>query len=429
MKFKQFLESKNLSEEDYAKKSVEEMAQLQTEYSDQVAKEMNEKIDKASTKDELAKVQKDFNDYVEKMDGLQVKDTLAELTEKMAKIEEGGSGGSGVKKGSYVKFVEKNIEEKAADSKSYSAEMVIKVPELMTTANVTPNVADGYSPLFGNYVDGSVGHVPKADPFIMPLITVITQAGTENIYFSDRVNEEGDAEFIGEGDLKPLIDAEWTTTKKPIKEVALRWKFTKRLMMHAPSIVTDFRTHANELIENKIDDGLVNGDGLANNLEGIEGQAAAFIVPTQLANFYDQANIYDAINAMTTRVRLSNFKGAVTAVLNTVWKARMQGIKTTEGEYIVPPFVTKDGKEVAGTKVVFTNRFADTKIMVGDLKRFKAVIAENVMYDEGYENDDFSKNLVSRKLEAFMGTYIKLSDAGSIISDDIATVLTAIDKP
>ena len=53
--------------------------------------------------------------------------------------------------------------------------------------------------------------------------------------------------------------------------------------------------------------------------------------------------------------------------------------------------------------------------------------AENIEYDEDYENDDFSKNLVSRKLEAFLGSYKKDSDAGSIIYDDIATVLTAIE--
>jgi hypothetical protein len=56
-------------------------------------------------------------------------------------------------------------------------------------------------------------------------------------------------------------------------------------------------------------------------------------------------------------------------------------------------------------------------------------MAEDVTYDEGYENDDFSKNLVSKKLEAFMGTYIKAGDAGSIVYDAIADILTDIEVP
>jgi hypothetical protein len=385
---------------------------------------------KASTKEDVTTLKTELNALIDANKGVTEaqKAELADLQEQINVMKENQGSVDAKTKGSYTVFVEKNVEENKdiQNDRNYTANLTIKAPALMTTANVTPNVTDGFNPLFGNYIDSEIGSVPKPEPFILPLITVTNQPGTESIWYVDRVNEEGDAEFIGEGDLKPLVDAEWKSTKAPIKEVAERWKFSKRLMNHAPSIVSNFREHANELIENKIDDELVTGDNLGNNLNGIETIASAFIVPTQLANYYTDANIYDAINSMATRVRLSNFKGQLTCVLNTVWKAQMQGLKKTDGEYIVPPFVTQDGNTVGEVRVVFTNKFADTKIMVGDLKKFKAVFAENIQYDEGYENDDFSRNLVSRKLEAFLGTYIKDSDAGAIISDDVATVLTAI---
>ena len=104
----------------------------------------------------------------------------------------------------------------------------------------------------------------------------------------------------------------------------------------------------------------------------------------------------------------------------------MKGIKTTYGEYITPPFVSPDGKRVGSVQIVFSNKIADDSILIGELKRFNLVMAEGIEYDEGYENDDFSKNLVSRKLEAFMGTYIKASHAGSIIYANIASVLDDI---
>lgn len=405
---------------------------------EEIAQEVNTKIDgfkeqieNAATKAELEEATNGMLEFLNKnkdLDTAKLTAQLDEALEKIAVLEEKSEVSNKQKNGIYVDFVKSNIEknDNIESDRNYAASLTIKAPALMTTANVTPNVAGGFSPLFGNYIDAEIGHTPKADPFILPLVSVTNQPGTESIWYVDRVNEEGDAEFIGEGALKPLADAEWKTTKRPIKEVAVRWKFTKRLMNHAPSVVNDFREHANELVENKMDDGIVSGDDTGNNLGGIQTLGAAFIVPTALANYYVAANIYDAIMAVATRVRLNNFKGQLTCVLNTVWMAKMKGIKDSQERYIIPPFVAPDGTQVGETRIVFTNRVGDDTIMLGDLKKFKVVLAEDVEYDEGYENDDFSKNLVSRKLEAFLGTYIKDSDAGSIVVDDISTVLTAI---
>jgi len=361
------------------------------------------------------------------------KSTLkAELTDEVAKqLLDANKSGEVASETEVVKFFKENVSKFTETDKHYGATTTIKAPALMTTANVTPNVTNGFSPLFGNYIDTEIGSTPKPDLCILPLITVKNQPGTESIWHVSRVNQEGDAQFIAEGELKPLADAEWATTKEPVKEVAVRWKFTKRLMNHAPSVVVDFAEHANELMEQKMDDGALTGDGTGTNLEGITatGVASAFIVPTQLAAYYAEANIFDVILAVATQVRLANFKGQLTAVLNTVWEAKMKGIKNTQGNYIVPPFVSPDGTMVGTVKVVFSNKFPDTHILVGDLKKFNLVMAEDVTYDEGYENDDFSKNLVSKKLEAFMGTYIKAGDAGSIVYDDIAGILTDIELP
>ena len=351
---------------------------------------------------------------------------LEEATLRLAALSEKG-GEPTEQKGSLVTFVERDsLSENFKNKKQGMEQFAVKAAALMTTANVKPVTGGAFSALFGNYIDPLIHHAPKADNFILDLITVRPAAGTENIWYTDRINEEGDAEFIGEGDLKPLIDAEWQQQKADVKEVAERWKMSNRLIKHAPSVVSDFRIHADELIENKIDDGILVGDGQGNNLEGIATLAGAFVCPTELANYYERANIYDAIMAVSTAVKLGNFKGQITCVLNTVWEAKMKGIKNADGDYIIPAFVSPNGQAVGSVRVVFSNRMAADKILCGDLRKFTAVIAEDVMYYEGWENDDFSKNLSSRKLEAFMGTYIPQSYAGSIIFDDISTVLTDI---
>lgn len=362
---------------------------------------------------ELERIGLAYKAMLEKPNAIQeAKTALLELIEKKSKdAEEGKNTGY----------------EKTEVSAKHLIDGVIKAPALMTTANVVPNVTNGFNQLFGNYIDTQIHHVPKPENFILNLVDVTTQPGTENIWYVQRTNLEGDAAFIAEGALKPLADGEYVESKAGIKEVAIRWKMTNRVMMHAPAVVRDFRQHAEELVSQKIDDGVLLGDGTGNNLAGITTLASPFVVPAGLANYYSDANIWDAIMAMATYVRLNNFKGNITAVLNTVWMAQMSGIKDTDGRYIIAPFVTPDGKKVGEVNVVFSNKMPADSILVGDLSKFKVVISENVIFAEGWENDDFSKNLTSFKLEAFLGTYFPSNYAGAIIYDEIATVLTAIE--
>lgn len=330
----------------------------------------------------------------------------------------------------FVKEMLKNVEEFDTKDSNYRSNITIKASGYMGTATVQNSVAGGYSPLFGNYIDAEVGHTPKPELCILPLINLKTQPNTEVIYHTSRYNEEGDAEFLAEGGLKPIAKAKWITDQTNAKEVALRWKFTKRLMKHAPSVVFDFAEHAVELMELKMDDGALSGDGIGANMLGITNTAvsAAFIPPVQLANQVATPNIYDAIIAIASQIGLLNFKGNLTAVLNTVWEAKMKTLKNVNGDYIIPPFVTPGGDMVGSVTVKFSNRILDTHILVGDLRKFNVVVCDEIEYAEGYENDDFSKNLVSKKLEAFIASYIKRADIGSIVYDEIDVVLLAIKK-
>jgi hypothetical protein len=366
-------------------------------------------------------VSKEDIEAIEKRINEQILITEKQLLQLKA-LEEKGMG-TKIQKSDLIEFIER---EKDKNKTSGMESVVVKVAALMTTANILPNVSNGFNQLFGNYIDPTIYHAPKDTPFIMSLVDTQTAPGTENIWYVERVNEDGDAAFIAEGVLKPLIDGDYQERKAPVVEAAARWKMSRRLINHAPSVVADFKMHADELMALIMEDGVLNGTGLSNQPSGLVTLASPFVVPSALANFYEDANIWDVIIAVATYVRLNNHKGNLTCILNTVWEAKMKGYKNLDGDYIIPPFVTQDGKKVGAVTVQFENQMDEDAILLGDLKKFKVRVCENIQYFEGYENDDFSKNLESRKLEAFYGTYLPTSDAGAIIYDDIATILTAI---
>lgn len=373
-------------------------------------------------------------DLVSKSDYEALKENLSSISEEFEALKEKTTT-NGIRKGELSLFFEKNINkfDNNIDNipKDYSVKHTIKAAALMTTSNVLPVSGGQFNQLFTNYIDTEIGHTPKPDNFILKLVNVKPQPSTEKIYWVERINEEGDAEFVAEGALSPLVDGEYQQFSEDVFEVTNFWKFTMRLMLHAPSVESDFKEHAQELVEQKIDTKVLLGNNTTTSTEpdGITTLAGAFIAPTQLANIYVDANIFDAINACATRIRLNNFNGQITCVLNTVWEAKFKAIKDRQNRYIMPSFVTPDGRKVGSVNIEFQNKIPDTHMLIGDLKKFNVVMSEDIEYTEGFENDDFRKRQVSRQLNAMFGTYIKSTDAGAIIYNSIADVLTQIVAP
>lgn len=395
---------------------------------EQIAQSVNTKVDGIKTDIEAKADKQDVDSLKEKNESL--KEQLNNLSTEIIALKDAAASKDKKDKGQLVEYLESEERKKRVQNREAGMNTLeIKVPANMTTANVLPNVASGFNQLFNNYIDTTIYETPKREVFILDLVSVETQPGTEVIWYVERVNEDSTATFIGEGDVKQLIDADWQERRAEIREVASRWKMSDRMRLHTNQVVQNFRTHAEELFNIAIDTGVWSGDGAGNNLSGVITEASSFTAPSQLANFYVNANIWDVIHAVAVSIKLANFRGEIVVVLNTVWEARMKGIKGTDEHYVVPPFVTPDGGMVSGMRIIFNTGVANTHILCGILRNYKVIFSEQMMFAEGFENDDFSRNLMSFKLEAFLGSYLPQSLDGSIIYDAIATIITAIEAP
>jgi HK97 family phage major capsid protein len=417
-----------------AEKTIEQVAEDINGAVAGVKTELNDSIEKKADKETVETLTAE----VEKVATLEQKqaevDALVKtLQTEITAIREQSQQSEQKKKGELVLYLDQkdrkeNVAKPFGQKERVENTLMIK----MTTADVLPVAGGLFNQLFGNFIDTSLYEDPKRDPFMLELVSVTSQPGTESIWYAERVNEVGNAQFIAEGTPKPDISAQWQQRQAPIREVAESWVMTERLMNHAPSVVSNFREHADDLIELRIDAGLFDGTGVAPDIDGITTLASPFVVPPQLALFYTFANIFDVINAVATSIKLADYKGPMTVVLNPVWEAVMLGIKeATTGTYIVPPFVTTNGDTfvVNGMPVVFNTYVGDDEILLGILPNFKVVFAENIAFAEGFINDDFTRNQVRFRLAAWLGTYLPESQRGSIVFDNISTILTAISAP
>ncbi len=316
-------------------------------------------------------------------------------------------------------------EEALGKRKEYGRAFEIK----MDTSDIIPNVVGGFSPLLGNFVDTQIHNIPKRKTFMLGLISVERQIGVSRIWYSERVNETGNAQWIAEGSQKPLIEAQWETADAPTQELAEYWTVSNTMAEVAPAVLADFQNHADELINVQLDEDLFNGTGVGTEISGIITLASPFVVPPALAGYYLNPNIWDVIHAVAVSIDLANFNGNKTIVLNTTWSAAMKGIKGTDEHYVVPPFVTPDGKTISGMRVEFNNIVPAGNILLGELDRFKLVIASNLKYDEALNGEDFRFNRTSFRISGRFGTYLPASYDGSIIYDSIATIQAAIATP
>ena len=447
-KFIEFITSKGFTQETFDALAPEEQLKLQNEYNAVLKAAFEAAIEAKASKENLD----EFKEGITKSNDHVVKTIEALALSIKAMQEKGGVNPEQMDKSELIELFEKQSKNftnlGAGKAESMKARMksadifseINKAAALMTTANII-GVGSGasggnpgqWSPLFGNYVDNTIYSAPKLVSSIMDDISVTFQPGTENIYWTDRVNEEGDAAWLAEGGVKPLIDAEWKTMTAVTREVAEYWKVTTRFLFHARMAVNDFAIHARELIDNKLADGFLLGDDntlSSNEMNGVITAASVWITPPAgpLLNSTPCPNVYDAILAAATQIRSRGFTGRLIARVSGSLSYGLKTAKDSKGGYLVVPFASADGSQVDEVTVKFDWKLPAGSILIGTLSNYKAVISEEAIFDEGHEGEDFKKNLISRKLETFAQGYLPSSLTGSIIYATLAEILSDIDN-
>jgi hypothetical protein len=116
--------------------------------------------------------------------------------------------------------------------------------------------------------------------------------------------------------------------------------------------------------------------------------------------------------------------------LNPIDVARLQLSKTSTGEYTYPIFyidpVTSQPK-IANLTIVSTTWMTAGNFLVGDMSRDYLKIRENMNITFGYENDDFTRNMISIICETRGVNYIKANDLGAFVKGVIQTAIVALD--
>jgi HK97 family phage major capsid protein len=208
------------------------------------------------------------------------------------------------------------------------------------------------------------------------------------------------ARFVTQATAKPESDITFEQYNVPIETVAHWIKVSNQLLADAPAIAAYIDTRARDGLAQEVDRQLLNGNGATPNLSGL----------TNSGNFtaYSAVSddlLVDAINRAKYQLWAIG-RTPDTVIVNPADWGAME--RTREGSgtgmYLYGMPGTFAGVSPFGVRVVLSANMAPGKFLIGQLNGSAVVYnRQGATVELGYVNDDFTKNLLTIRVEERLG--------------------------
>jgi HK97 family phage major capsid protein len=238
--------------------------------------------------------------------------------------------------------------------------------------------------------------------------------------------DTGEAAFIGPGVAKPGISWELEREVSNAKKIAVSDKLAIELLDDVEGMESYVKNEMTYQLRAKANTTLMTGTLSSTVPAGIQTVSVAYsLTGVETSN----PNNFDVIRAAVAQLAVGFFGGLpVTVFINPVDAANMDLSKAiSNGTYLMPPFSTSDGRKVAGALIIEDNNVAAGYFQAACLDLFKVLIYKDMTINLGWENDDFTKNLVTYICEMRIHSFHSDNDANAFIYDTFANVKALID--
>jgi HK97 family phage major capsid protein len=298
--------------------------------------------------------------------------------------------------------------------------------------------AAGTMTINGNYSGGTVGlstlesgftRVQRRQPFMRELVN---SAGTNSKYvvWIEQANPDpGEAGMTAEGAPKTQTDFDLVERSCDVKKITAWIKVSKEMIADLPFMAGEINGELMELVALKLDQQILSGDGVGNNMTGIEANATAWAAGS-FAGQIDNANNSDVLRVGIAQVANNNFM-ANYILLNPEDCAAMQLTKSSTGEYTYPMFIEgADGiTRVKGIPVIENPGVTAGSFLIGDFTKSNLRIREEMNISVGYVDDDFTNNLMTVLCEARACHFVKTNHYGAFVSGTFTAAKAALETP
>lgn len=292
----------------------------------------------------------------------------------------------------------------------------------------------------GNYSGGTVGlsswdpefaRVVRRQPFLRQLVSV-RPVSTQYVAWAEQSGRDGGAGNTAEGAAKTQADFDIVERNKIVEKITAYSKASKESLADISFLQSEINNDLLSLIELKLDTDLLGGSGTTPVMKGILTYAPTISLTSSpfatAGGGVAGANNFDVLRLAAWYIETQGLGAFVpnVAVVHPTTAAQMDLTKITDNSYVMPPFSTAGGQVVSGLRVVTNTGITSGDFLVGDFSKSNLAIREDVNIQIGYENDDFTKNLVTILAEMRAVHYIKTNHNAAFVKGTFATVKTAM---
>lgn len=304
------------------------------------------------------------------------------------------------------------------------AEMEVKSVGTVTTANIDAVGTNSIPYNLASYVPG-IDPIVRRRPYLAQLMTV---GRTNKMYvqWTEAAAGEGGAATTAEGAPKSQYDIDLQEVSKKVEKITAYTKVSKEMLDDTPFIESLIRSELITIIALKLDDQLLNGSGTTPDLKGILQYATAFAAG-DFAGYVSNPSEADVLRVAINQIDIANHN-ANYIVLHPSDVAKMELTKDSTGQYVMPPFASANGMMVKGLPVIANTGITAGTYLVGDFNKSYLFMREDAAIQIGWENDDFTKNLVTILAEVRATHFVKSQDYTAFVTGTFADDIEEIRK-
>ncbi len=259
-------------------------------------------------------------------------------------------------------------------------------------------------------------------------IMEISNVGTTSSKFVTYIAQDTQSTtgFINEAGTKANGQVQYTEVSVAVKKVAGFIKVSKEMLSDLSFVQAEINNDLMMSIEQNMDDQLLNGTGIGNNIDGVLNQATPWAAGVFAGNVTNPT-VIDVLRVAKAQIEGANFL-PTHIVLHPDDVARIELSKTTQGEYTYPNFALgmAPNMQLSGLIIISSTNIASDTFLVGDFTKFNVRVREGVNIQVGYEGDDFARNMVSILAEARLCSFVKQNDVTAFVTGDFTTAIAAL---
>lgn len=347
---------------------------------------------------------------------------MATMQEKMLKM---GQGTIENGKPATIKSVvsEKFEGIKALQNAAPGSKESVEIKADVSTASITGNVGAFELQTIGQL---AVRALPMESLFAKLPVSGNNVNKSIGYYDWDEVTTVRGAAMVAECAVFPESEAKWVYKTLPIQKVGDTIPVCEEFFEDESLFAAELEFFLRTNVAIKVDDQLINGDGLTTNIKGLVASSTTF---TPAASGITDASIYDLIvkvKAAITKTGGSKYDPNF-VLMNNDDICKMDLKKDANNNYVMPPFVSRDGKTVKSLTVIEDNALTANTLVVGDSRYGKIYEAAGLTMSRGVVDKQFVEDTITLKVRRRLALLIREVDkTGFYHVTDIGAALTTL---